>query len=114
MMGNRGRDMFVFGVGRSGTTMLYSLVQMIADWFDRERFRASYEAFLFNTYTFDDFYENVRGSVGETSSLLIGGIFHHLGLPMFIEKAHAHELTDHPFLRRFSLNARSSLLKLSS
>ncbi len=102
-MANPPIDVFVFGVGRSGTTMAYVLIQeILRDACDGDVLW-SYEPFIWNVEVFDDLYESTKSLFGRTSSLNIEGIYRHLNMPMFVEKVRSTDHRDHAFFRRFSL-----------
>ncbi len=95
-------DVFVFGVGRSGTTMAYVLIQEILRDACGGAVLSSYEPFIWNAEVFDDFYESTKSLFGRTSSLDIEGIHRHLSMRMFVEKVRSTDHRDHAFFRRFS------------
>ncbi len=94
-------DIFVFGVGRSGTTMVYSLIQyMLGKHFDGQ-YRSTYEPYVWNRDIFDAPYEKTLQSFGKTASVSIEGIYNHLQTPLFIGPDYEHPLEDNTFYRHF-------------
>lgn len=94
---------FIVGVGRSGTTLIYRIVQRLF----RRRFgrdyTSSYEPLIWNRELFDREYEDCAHLFGKTSSLSVEGIYVHQQLPMFIEQPGS--LADYawsPLLQHFS------------
>ena len=94
---------FVVGVGRSGTTLIYRIVQRLF----RRRFgrdyTSSYEPLIWNRELFDRDYEDCAHLFGKTSSLSVEGMYVHQQLPMFIDAPK--DLSDYtalPLLRHFS------------
>ena len=79
-------DTFIFGVGRSGTTMIYGLCQKIFSLCSNSEFRYFYEPFIWNPDLFDRPYEECNALFGKTSSINIEGIFSHMSIPLFIHE----------------------------
>ncbi len=79
-------DVFVFGVGRSGTTMLYRLVQEILLSRSGRDFESIYEPFIWNPAVFDGLYEDTTRHFGQTRSVSIAGIYAHLATPLFVKE----------------------------
>ena len=94
-------DVFVFGVARSGTTMIYGLLQRILGESFEGNLQSTYEPFLWNVGLFDDLYRDTRSLFQGTSSLGIEGIYRHLRMRMFVERARLTEYRD-DFYRRFA------------
>jgi hypothetical protein len=78
------RKIAVFGVGRSGTTMIYKILQDILYNNTGNRLNCVYEPFLWDRNTFDQPYELVTGKFEDVSALSYEGIYHHKKLPLFI------------------------------
>ena len=76
-------NIFVFGVGRSGTTVTYALAQKIAHRESSGRYLSTYEPFLWSMDAFNCSYEDAKPLFGKLDSLSIEGIYRHLQLPMF-------------------------------
>lgn len=92
---------FIFGVGRSGTTMTYGLIQKM---FSRQfpgGYRSTYEPFIWDREKFNCSYQEATKFFGKTSSLSIEGIYHHLQMPLFVESANARQYLDSDFLSHF-------------
>lgn len=102
-------DVFVFGVGRSGTTMMYRLVQQAYLQKFGSDFMSTYEPFIWNRELFNDLYENVGALFGKTASLSIEGIYHHLSLPLFLKASVGEHISKNKFFNHFS--ARTSFAK---
>ena len=64
-------DVFVFGIGCSGTTMIYSLMQSIFSQLYGDSYFSSYEPFIWDKDKFNGPYEKVSGLFGKTSSMSI-------------------------------------------
>ena len=79
-------DVFIFGVGRSGTTMLYSLCQSIYHHLYGDAYISSYEPYIWNPHLFNAPYDQTRKLFGKTSSISIEGIYTHLQTPMFVKE----------------------------
>ncbi|MFC3155608.1 sulfotransferase family protein [Gilvimarinus japonicus] len=95
-------DVFVFGVGRSGTTMMYRLVQQAYLQKFGSDFKSTYEPFIWNRELFNDLYENVGSLFGKTASLSIDGIYHHLSLPLFCGASTGNQLQNNEFFDHFA------------
>lgn len=76
-------DIFVFGVGRSGTTVTYGYCQKTLARLAKRPIRSVYEPFLWKTDLFDRPYEDCARFFGKTSSVSIAGIYNHLSIPLF-------------------------------
>lgn len=96
-------DVFVFGVGRSGTTMMYRLVQQAYLQKFGSDFKSTYEPFIWNRELFNGLYENVLTNFGKTASLSIEGIYHHLSLPLFSGELPNKKVQDNDFLNHFAV-----------
>ena len=75
----------IFGVGRSGTTALYVLLQHIMLNTCKGPIDFVYEPFLRDKDTFNGKYHDVVENSGYVDSLSFEGIFNHLSLPLFID-----------------------------
>ena len=77
----------IFGIGRSGTTSLYKLIQ---DWMTSvfgTDVDFVYEPFLWDRETFNKPYNDIHGNDwGELSSVSYAGVYHHLDIPLFIDE----------------------------
>ena len=102
-------DVFVFGVGRSGTTMMYRLVQQMYLQRLDDNFRSTYEPFIWDRSLTNKLYENVTKIFGKTASLSIEGIYNHLSIPLFLEKASDIKIPDNDFFYHFSNENKNSI-----
>jgi len=76
----------IFGVGRSGTSSIYSLLQNIMlDVYGDGTTDYVYEPFLWDREIFNDFYENYGEKYNYLDSLSVEGLYWHQKIPMFIE-----------------------------
>lgn len=98
-------DVFIFGVARSGTTMLYSLCQRIFGQLYGEGFRSSYEPFIWDRDQFNAPYEDTRQLFGKTGALSVEGIYNHVKTPLFVPAASAEQYLSNEFYRYFSASA---------
>lgn len=97
-MSNPESQIIVMGVGRSGTTMLYSALQKIlADCVGS--LRCNYEPFLWDRDVFDIPFTEVTDEFTRVSSLSVDGMYHHRRLPMFVSKSDVDALSPDPYLR---------------
>jgi len=101
-------DVFVFGVGRSGTTMMYRLVQQAFLHKFGQHFQSTYEPFIWNRTLFDGIYENVLTHFGKTASISIEGIYQHLALPLFFGATDEQQVSGNKFLDHFSVRRQSA------
>lgn len=74
----------IFGIGRSGTTSLYSLLQKIMEYNFGDSIDYVYEPFMWDRDTFNRKYEHVSSYWPKVTSLYIDGLYHHQRLPLFI------------------------------
>jgi Sulfotransferase family len=75
----------ILGIGRSGTTALYSLMQNIMESKFGEEIEYIYEPFLWNKEVFNGRLEPLRNKFRYMDSLSIEGMLHHQKLPMLID-----------------------------
>ncbi|MCP4213180.1 MAG: sulfotransferase, partial [bacterium] len=89
----------ILGVGRSGTTALYSLLQgvLAEESGGIGNVDCVYEPFLWDRQVFNDFYANVTGKFKYIDSLSVEGLYHHLKLPLFIRETRPY--MDNEYLR---------------
>jgi len=95
-------DIFVFGIGCSGTTMAYSLLQSVFTSRFGENYYSTYEPFVWDKKKFNRPYEKAGGLFGRTSSMSVEGIYNHVITPMFFDSASSNEYMDNEFFRHFS------------
>lgn len=81
-----GNDVFVVGVGRSGTTLVYRTLQQIFSGLHGEDYASTYEPLIWNHELFDRPYEDCAPLFGKTASLSAEGIYLHQKIPLFIEQ----------------------------
>jgi|GEM_PF-5472265 len=101
-------DIFIFGVGRSGTTMLYSLCQSIYHHLYGDAYNSTYEPYIWNPHVFNAPYEKTRKLFGKTSSVSIEGIYTHLQTPMFLDDSSLPGTIKNGFYDRFSESGEHS------
>ena len=99
----------IFGVARSGTTALYSLVQEIMlD--NHKKIDFIYEPFLWDKDVFNDRYANKSHNFKYMHSLSFEGIVNHLQLPLFIRETD--EYVDNSYISKLlePANSRKNIL----
>lgn len=96
------QDVFIFGVGCSGTTMMYGLMQSIFSDIYEGNYYSTYEPFIWDKQQFNLPYDDASDLFGKTSSLSIEGIYKHLMTPMFVGPSSGSEYNDDEFFRHFS------------
>ncbi len=74
----------IFGVGRSGTTALYSLLQKIMEDQFGDDVDYVYEPFLWDRNVFNNKYEHIVGEFKYIDNQSVEGMYWHQKLPMFI------------------------------
>lgn len=95
-------DAFIFGVGCSGTTMSYNLLQGVFTNLYGENYFSSYEPFIWDKDKFNIPYKDASALFGRTSSLSVEGIYFHTQTPMFITGDFNKNLINNKFFNRFS------------
>lgn len=85
----------ILGVGRSGTTALYTLLQEILLHEQGNNIDFIYEPFLWDKMAFNGKYHEVRGNFQEMDSMSIEGIYHHCKLPLFITDPYLYKNNDY-------------------
>ena len=76
----------ILGVGRSGTTAIYSLLQeILIDQIGRDNIYFIYEPFLWDIHVFNGRYDEVIKHFQDMNSISIEGIYNHQRLPMFVK-----------------------------
>lgn len=100
----------ILGVGRSGTTALYTLLQEILI----DRFGKNvdfvYEPFLWDMRAFNGRYNDVVKNFDSMNSLSVEAMYHHQNLPLFIENPAA--FRDNPYLDKiFHKTSENALIK---
>ena len=95
-------DAFIFGIGCSGTTMIYSLLQSIYSKLYQDDYYSTYEPFIWDKEKFNLPYEKYIGLFGKINSISIEGIYNHLNTPMFVDKQSSADYKDSAFFRHFS------------
>ncbi len=98
-------DVFVFGTGCSGTTMLYSLLQSIFGNLYGSDYYSTYEPFIWDKEKFNRPYKQAGSLFGKTSSTSIAGMHNHLKTPLFVHSADRDEYINNDFFRHFSASA---------
>jgi hypothetical protein len=77
-------SILVMGVGRSGTTFIYSLLQHILEMHFPGDVDYVYEPFQWDRDSFNKLYTDLTHEFNFASSLSIDGQYHHKRLPMFV------------------------------
>jgi len=80
------QSVLVLGVGRSGTTAIYSLLQNILESIFPGDVDFVYEPFLWDRKTFNRFYSDVKDEFTLVSSISVEGIYHHKQLPILVNE----------------------------
>ena len=76
----------ILGVGRSGTTAIYSLLQeILIDQTGRNNIDFIYEPFLWDVHVFNGRYDEVIKHFQDMNSISIEGLYNHCHLPLFVE-----------------------------
>lgn len=75
---------FIAGVGRSGTTLIYRIVQQMFGAAFGTAYYSTYEPMIWNWTLFNRPYEECRPLFGKTASLSFEGMYAHQRIPMFI------------------------------
>ena len=75
----------IAGVGRSGTTSIYCLLQQIFEDQQQGNTEYVYEPFLWNRDTFNRPYSEIGSLFKNVESISPTGIHHHLNIPLFCE-----------------------------
>ena len=94
-------DVLVFGVGRSGTTMTYSLLQSIFGHLYGDGYDSVYEPYIWDRHTFNAPYDQTKKYFGKTSSLSVEGIYQHFKTPLFVGSAKRDDYQENEFYRQF-------------
>ena len=94
-------NIFVFGVGSSGTTITYALVQKMLSKLFPDGFRSTYEPFIWDRRIFNCPYDDAKKHFGKTSSLSIEGIYQHMQLPLIVDSSASPKYLDNTFFRHF-------------
>lgn len=102
------KDVFIFGIGCSGTTMIYSLLQSIFSRRYGGNYYSTYEPFIWDREKFNRPYEKAIGLFGRTSSMSVEGIYNHIKTPMFVRSASSEDYLGNEFFRHFSAGQRPS------
>lgn len=95
------RDVFIFGVGRSGTTMVYGFCQRVFQHLVGKNYRSIYEPYIWNSVLFNKPYEECAEHFGKTSSISIEGIHNHLNTPLFSSENPDLKALDDDFYQKF-------------
>ncbi|MCX6579490.1 MAG: DUF115 domain-containing protein [Candidatus Aminicenantes bacterium] len=101
----------ILGVGRSGTTALYSLLQeILIDRIGKNNIDFVYEPFLWDMQAFNGRYNDVVARFDSMNSLSVEAMYHHQNLPMFIENPAAFK--ENPYLDKiFHKTSETTLIK---
>ncbi len=92
----------IYGVGRSGTTMLYSLLQRLFHDQYGENFESVYEPFLWERQVFDRPYAETKQAFAYINSLSAEGIYHHSRIPLFLSAKTMKPYLDNDYCRRIA------------
>ena len=88
----------VLGVGRSGTSALFNLLQdMCVDEFDN-KVDFVYEPFLWNRKVFNKVYSEYKNEFSLSSSLSIDGMYNNKHIPQFVDKNNLAKFEHNKFL----------------
>ena len=79
------KKILVVGVGRSGTTAIYSLLQRILESTNPGSIDYVYEPFHWDRATFNKPFSKLNGQFQRISSLSVEGIYHHKSMPLFCD-----------------------------
>jgi hypothetical protein len=90
-------EIIILGVGRSGTTALYNVLQTALS--DQNRtVKYVYEPFLWDQKTFDKPFTSISSEFTYVSSLSIDGIYHNKRLPLFMDDESVESIYPHEYL----------------
>ena len=95
-------DTFIFGIGCSGTTMIYSLLQSVFTRAYGENYYSTYEPFIWDREKFNRPYKKAGSLFGRTSSISVEGIYNHVKTPMFVDSATSDDQIGNEFFRHFT------------
>ena len=92
-------QILIFGVGRSGTTAIYNLLQdiLLDNYSDDVDF--VYEPFFWNRHTFNKRYSDYKDDFTKTSSLSLEGIITDRTVPLFMGEKFDNQIIEHDYLR---------------
>ena len=97
-----GMDVFIFGVGCSGTTMAYSLLQSIFARLYGGDYYSTYEPFIWDREKFNQPYDKTSSLFGRTSSMSVEGVYNHIKTALFVDSASGDDFLRKEFFRHFS------------
>ncbi len=86
-MGLSSQKILVLGVGRSGTTAVYSLLQQIFDDQDPHQSDYVYEPFLWDRSTFNKSYLQITNEFHVADAVSVEGMYHHQQIPLFCDRS---------------------------
>jgi len=107
------QDTSIFGIGCSGTTVLYSLLQEIYHDYLGASFQSIYEPFIWDKQIFNCRYKDAGRFFGWTSSLSIEGMYMHKCIPMFIKDKNSSTIFEQDFFNDFSHHRSQKIPSLS-
>lgn len=100
----------ILGVGRSGTTAIYTFLQeILMNQFGND-VDFVYEPFLWNKDVFNGKHSDVIGNFKYMDSISIEGIYHHQKLPLFIENPGKYKKNEYLKSFFFRSNSRKNIL----
>ncbi len=102
-------DVYIFGVGRSGTKLAYSLLQSIFDAQYGSNFRSTYEPFLWDWEIFNKPIAETQKLFGKTSALSVEGIYNHIKTPLFVRSTSKENYQGNEFFGRFTKQRDSAI-----
>jgi len=100
----------IYGVGRSGTTAIYTMLQKILENINHGDTDYRYEPLLWNKLIFNDLYENVTDKFSDISSISIDAIYQHKSLPLFIDAVEEDHINSSGFLKEILETDKHNLL----
>jgi len=92
-------QILVFGVGRSGTTTIYNVLQEILSNAYPEDVDFVYEPFLWNRGVFNKKYVDIKTEFSYNASLSFDGICADRDTPLFVDENEVDQYIDHAYLR---------------
>lgn len=93
------KKIFIIGIGRSGTTAIYSILQRIIRIQLQKGVEFVYEPFLWDRSVFNKMYTDINDEFDNVSSLSVDAIYNHKKLPLFIDEEHVHKYLNNGFVQ---------------